>query len=293
MNRIPLRFLAVNSLAMLLIAAPAVAAAADKEVAHSFQVTIVGQLDMEVQGQKQKVDGDTELRYTWRRSGQERTLSFDAMALKLQVDGKEQMNTSMSRAKVVNIRQGEKSEVLFENAPEQAKKILQDSFGAPVCKLQVDESGKEVKREVVAGPGAQSLIVDPGMIANAVLFHPPFPVGKDEWEADTEVTMGKSGYAKGKLTYTKVAGGNKRQTVKVSGTLTNDSSKQPGTQQGVSGARYIVRGEQTYDPAQQEWVSGELTMDVSFQMTSDDKPIGSAKGQMTLSFEELAAKEKE
>jgi len=291
MNRIAPRFLAVSSLATFLIAASAVAAAADKEVAHSFQVTIVGQLDMESQGQRQKVDGDTELRYTWRRSGQERTLSFDAMALKLQVDGKEQMNTSMSRAKVVTIRQGEKSEVLFENAPEQVKKILQDSFDAPVCKLQVDESGKEVKREVVAGPGAQSFIVDPGMIANAVLFHPPFLVGKDEWEADTEVTMGKSGYARGKLTYTKVASGNQGQTVRVSGTLTNDSFKQPGTQQGVSGARYLVRGEQTYDPAQKEWASGKLTIDVSFQMTADDKPIGSAKGQMTLSFAKLPSNE--
>lgn len=188
----------------MLIPALAIAAAADKEVAHSFRVTIASQSDMEIQGQRQKLDGDTELHYTWRRGVRERALSFDTLTVKLKVDGKELMNTSMSRAKVVNIRQAEKDEVLLENAPEQAKKILQDSFGAPVCKLQVDESGNEVKREVVAGPGAKALI-DQGMIANALLFHPTFPVGKDEWEADREIPMGNGGYAKGKVTYTKRA----------------------------------------------------------------------------------------
>lgn len=291
MNRVPLRSLAVNSLAMLLIAAPTIAVAADNELAHSFQVTIVGQLDMESQGQRQKLDSEMGLRYTWRRSGKERALIFDELAIELKRDGTEMMNLRASRAKVVNMRQGAKDEVLFENAPENTKKILQDSFGVPVCKLQVDESGKAVKREVVAGPGAQSFIVDPGMIANALLFHPPFLLGKNEWEADTEVTMGRNGYARGKLTYTKVAGGNKGQTVKVSGTLTNDNFKQPGTQQGISGARYIVSGEETFDPSQQEWTSGKLTIDISFQMTENDKPIGSAKGQMTLSFEELANQE--
>ena len=37
----------------------------------------------------------------------------------------------------------------FEKAPADLKKMLQDSFSVPLCKLQVDENGKEVKRQVV------------------------------------------------------------------------------------------------------------------------------------------------
>jgi hypothetical protein len=289
MNHIPLRSLAVKSLTLLLLGAFALAAAQDKKADHSYKVTIASQMDMEAQGQKQKIDADTEIRYTWRRNGKERTLIFDSFSVRAKNDGKEMMNTTMSREKIVNIKQGEKEEMTIEKAPEQVKKMLQDSFGAPVCQLQVDENGKELKRENVSGPDAMRF-ADQGMIANALLFHPPYPAGKEEWEADSEISMGNGGFAKGKLTYKKIAG-KEVQLVKVSGTLTKDSYRQLGTPVTFKDVRYVINGEETYDPARQEWTSGKLAIDASFQMTMDDKPLGSAKGKMTLSFERLAGKE--
>lgn len=286
MNRSLVRFVGVVSLAALALGARA--RAAEPEAAgHSFKMTLASRMDMDAQGQKQKIDGDTELRYTWQRGGRERTLRFDATAAKMSVDGREVMNTTMSRAGVVNVRQVTKEEVPFDKAPPEVQKQLQDSFGAPVCKVQVDEEGKEVKRMVIAGPGARAL-VDNGMIANALLFHPPFPAGRDEWQADAELSMGNGGYAKGRLTYQKVPGGKGGQAVKVSGTLTNDGFLLPGTPLAFKAARYVVSGEQTYDAAQQDWVAGKLTIDVSFQMTLNNQPAGSAKGTMAVTFEKLA-----
>jgi hypothetical protein len=285
MNRRPFRFFGVVALAALAPAAPI--RAAEPEAGSSFKVALVSRMDMEVQGQKQKLDGDTELRYTWQRNGREKTLRLDRTAVKASMNGQEMMNTSMSRAGVVNVRQTTKDDVPFDKAPPELQKQLQDSFGAPVCKIVVDEEGKEVKRQVVAGPGAKPL-VDNGMIANALLFHPPFPAGRDEWQADTELSMGNGGYARGKLTYRKVPGGKGGQAVKVSGTLTNDAFPQPGTPLVIKAARYVVQGEQTYDPAQQEWVAGKLTIDVSFEMTANNQPLGSTKGTMGVTFERLA-----
>lgn len=172
MLRIPLRFIGVSCLAVLLISVFAMAADTDKEAAHFFNIKIASNVDMEIQGKKQKLDADTELHYTWKRSGRERALSFESALVRANMDGKQLMNIFMSRAKFTNTEQGKTDVVPVENAPEELKKMLQDSFDVPVCKCQVDENGREVKRTIVAGPGAKALI-DNGMIANAILFHPP------------------------------------------------------------------------------------------------------------------------
>ena len=58
------------------------AKADEPERRHSFQVTIAARMEMDVQGNKQIVDADTELRYTWTQSGKTRTLSFDSAQVK-------------------------------------------------------------------------------------------------------------------------------------------------------------------------------------------------------------------
>lgn len=158
--------------------ATATAAAADKDISHAFKITIASTTDKEVEGKKQTGTGDTEFHYTWRHRGRERVLIFDSVRIKGTTDGKQLMDFFMNRAKIVNSEQGKTKEVLFENAPTRMKQMLQDSFGVPLCVLEVDENGKEVKRTVVAGPGAQ-VLVDNGMIANALLFHPQYLGDRD------------------------------------------------------------------------------------------------------------------
>jgi hypothetical protein len=100
--------------------------------------------------------------------------------------------------------------------------------------------------------------------------------------------MGNGGFAKGKLTYTKTPSGKGLQSVKVSGTLTNAGFKIPNTPVAITTARYVVTGEQSYDPAKRNWVSGKLTIDLLYDMSADNKPIGDAKGQMIVTFEKVA-----
>jgi len=276
----------VLTLHAITTAAGALAAEADGGAVYSFKVTLASRVTMEVQGQKVGLTADTEVRYSWRRKDRERSLILDSVLIKAERDGIEIMNTFMSRGKLINIQQGRTNEITFAAAPDRLKSMLRESYGVPLCTLQVDEHGREVKRSVIAGQGAKD-IIDNGMIANALLFHPPFLRGEDEWSADTEVSMGNRGYAKGKLRYRKQTGGQSRQICKVSGTLANDRFKQPASPVTITNARYVVNGEQTFDPVVNEWTSGRLTMVYAHQMLADEKSVGSSQGTITASFERL------
>jgi hypothetical protein len=113
---------------------------------------------------------------------------------------------------------------------------------------------------------------------------------KNEWSAPTEVSMGNGGFAKGQLNYKKVEGGKNGQAVKVSGTLTNDGFAVPNSPLTMKSAKYVVDGVQTYDPAQKEWTSGKMNIDVSYEMAATGQPVGVAKGTMVVSLEKPSVK---
>jgi hypothetical protein len=282
----PLRQVAVAWLAAIFVGSVATAAEPGPEKTHHFKFTIAAKMDLVIEGKTQKLVTDTEFHYSWTQRGLERFLSLDSMRVKVVMDDKPMMDTFMSRAKFVDTRDGKTTEVPLEQAPEQLKKMLLDTFGVPVCAVELDESGNPVKRTLTAGPGAKAM-VDNGVVANGLLFHTPYRPGQDEWQADNEVTMGSGGFARGKLTYKKVPGDKDGQVFNVSGTLACDNFKVPGTPLTHTNARYVVSGQQRYDPAKKEWVSGQLKMDVSYQMAFDEKPVGSAKGAMTIALEEI------
>ena len=76
----------------------------------------------------------------------------------------------------------------------------------------------------------------------------------------------------------------------MSGTLSKDSYKLPEGPLTIKNAKYVVNGEQHFDPARREWVSGKLTIDVAYEMTDGDRAVASTKGAMVASFEELSPK---
>ena len=239
------------------------------------------------------IDGETIMGYTWKSRHLERTLTIDSLYVKVIQNGQEFVNAFMSRTRMTNTSKGETVVVNFENASEEQKRMLRNSFGVPVCKLLTDQRGKEIKRTLIAGPGAKGLI-DDTIIANAVLLHPMFPGTQDQWQADSIVSMGSGGFARGKLTYRKQAKGSAGQTrvnVSVSGTVTNDDFKRPGTSLTLKAVRYVVTGNQTYDTALREWVSGQLSFDISFQIEYNNMPMGSAKGKMQIVLEMLPLKQ--
>lgn len=257
---------------------------APKEAA--FMVTIKSNLLMAV-GQELKMDADTEFNYLWQRDGKVRTLLVNSAMVKILVGGMEQMNAKLSRVSLIDRSGGKMNEIKAADGPDQLRRMLTDSFGSPLCKIEVDAAGKELKRTIVAGPGAKELI-DGGMIANTTLFHPWYAADKDEWEANMEVSAGVS-VASGKATYTKVPGGKGGQAVKVAAILTIDGVKGPGGLT-IKNGKYVVSGEQTYDAARGEWIAGKLTLDISFKLNDGDKAIGGATGTMAVTFEMLPDK---
>jgi hypothetical protein len=258
------------------------AADSNKGPAYTFDLVITATMESRRTGKIQKMKANTEVRYTWQRVDRERTLSFDSMKLSTNLDGVETMDALLSRDKFMFKEGGDTREVAYADAPQKLKAQMEATFGSAVCKLLVDEDGKELKRTVLARKEAQSLIAN-GAITNAVLFHPPHPSGKKRWEVDGEFTMGNGAYAKGILTYRKRAETGAREQYEVKGTLTKDKVKGPGTL-ATKNVRYLVSGTNTYDTAVHEWVAGRLTADVSFEIVDGDKVMVNSKGTLVVTF---------
>ena len=202
-------------------------------------------------------------------------------------DGQEMVNSKMSRAGVFGTEGGKKISRKFEDSTKDQKKFLTDMFGSPICKIELDADGKEVKRTVVAGRGPVS-VLDTGLVANCRFFHPWYSPG-DEWRLNQEISSGEN-VAKGPVTYKKMPAGKAGlQVVKMIGTLTADGVKDSDGDT-VKDSKFTVSGEQTYDTTRKEWVAGKLRMDVAFKMARDDKEVGAAKGEMTMTFEMLPDK---
>jgi hypothetical protein len=256
------------------------------EPGQSFRVILLSQVDMDIPGASQKIDAKTELYYTWQQTKDERVLSFDSLMVQAHVNGKAAMDSFVSRDKFIDNQNGDKKEISFEKAPEALKAHLRDTYGAPICKIQVDQDGRELHRQMVAGPGARTTL-DQGIFAMALLFHSPFPKTQHEWSAPAEISMGNGGFVKGDLHYKKAADG---RTVAVKGTLTLEKQPVPGgSGLVIRNAVYEMAGDQLYDPEQNTWVSGNLRADISFKMTNGDAPLATAKGKIDSQFKKVSA----
>lgn len=256
-------------------------------VTNQFKLKFAAEMTMEGGGRTDIISGGAGFQYTWKRAGKERTLILSEMSLKTTVGDQDFSDVKMSRAGMFGIRNGKKVDLKYDELPEPAQKKLRDTFDTPLCKLEVDERGKEVKRTILAGKGAQ-IVIETGVITNTMLLHPPYYTDRDEWEVEG-VINDSQGDAKGKLTYKKVAGGKGRQLVKVSGVLNADGMKVNGMAT-IKDSKYVVTGTQTYDPDLKEWVEGKFDIDVTFAGVDDEKVVLNAKGKMKLTLELVAEK---
>jgi hypothetical protein len=284
MSRILPRYVGGIALALVLSSTLVEAAEVDRE--HSYELTIESHLEMDILGNKTRVDADTVLNYTWSQRGSERTLTADSMQVHGSHDGTELMNTFASREKWIDAAAGQEVAVTYEQAPDSLKQIMRDTFGAPIFKLQVTENGNRVNGEVIAGPGASNFITQKGLIAAARFFHPPFMYDQDQWSSKSEINMGYGGFAKGELSYEKIGAENGQQAVRVSGTLGNEAYEVTTKSMTIRNAKYDVRGEQRFALAEGEWVSGKIEMNISFELTSGERHVASAHGTMTLTLRE-------
>jgi hypothetical protein len=265
-------------------AAPAPKAAS----AHVYDIRVASVIEINLQGAIQKVEGDSHLQYSWSHEGNARTLIFHSVSVDAKANGRIVLGSTMSRDKLVTTQNGTRKEVAADDATPDQKRQLRGCFDVPLCRIQVDENGKELKREILAGDDA-GLMTEGGLISNAALFHSPFMRGMDSWKADAEVNTG-NGVAKGPLTYTKAPSENGRHVVKVSGTLINKEFRMPGKSVSMKDIQYIVTGEQTYDLHRADWIAGTLQMNLSLKMEGPNNAAGTGAGTLDWSFKALPEK---
>jgi hypothetical protein len=268
---------------------PLASTAGEAKDTESFRLTVREVVDYASEGKQKRWKSDTDIDYTLRRRGQEVRVIIDLIRLVVTTDAGEFGNVTLSRAGIIDIFAGKKKEIRFENAPEKTKARLKDSFGVPLCKITLDRDGREIKRVIIAGPGAKQTLEE-GRVAAARLFHAPFPAEKKRWTAPVELPMGNDTYARGELTYEKaLRDRDSRTTVNVSGSLVGDGAKLPGGAR-FKKARYDVKGEQVYDAASHEWSSGDLLATFLTETVLADGEVRSAKGTMRIKLQRNDAK---
>lgn len=256
-----IRQLGVSLLVLLSCAATSLA----EDFKYHFQLVA----DTAVEGDTPvKTSAKTDLYYSWDISKSDQTLALQSMKViatqKLNATQKEtKLETSMSRNRFT-FNDGTKSvDLAFDDAPAPLQTLLRDSFETPICKRKLDKHGG-FAIEIVAKEGAKTALNN-GAVANASLFHPYFPPDRDQWEADSEMSMGDGGYARGKLKYHKQTKNANQQQVTATGTLTCDQHQTSNPSTKITDARYVIHGEQTFDLKRQVWTAGKLT--ISMQMT--------------------------
>ncbi len=253
---------------------------------NKFKLGVDSDFTMQAGGQSETLKAYSGFEYQWKTEGSTRTLALFTLEVDMKAGNRQLMKTTMSRAGMFGVQAGRKLNIPFEEAPEELQTLLRDTFETPLCKIEVDANGKELKRTILAKPGAK-IAIDTGMIANATFFHPPYFADKEQWETESSVSAGQ-GLATGTVTLKKVAGGREGQTVQATGILHADNVKAEGG--GViKDAKYNLKGALLYDTQRKEWTSGTADVDVTFQLVTGDQTVD-AKGTMKLKFEALPDK---
>jgi len=263
--------------------------AEERQYRVTIQSTCTAQMP---DGQKNLIDSDASFRYTWRFRGREAELLLHEIGDRTRLNGQPMVESNRSRDRF-HARRGEQVVVdaTFDTADEQLREVLRDSFDCPLCKVALDEEGREVARSITAGPGAQ-MVLDDGIIANARLFHGPFAPGKKRWESPAEISMGQGRFARGTLRYELLGqpAGNVKPpgqvAVKVSGELTGGGEVGAGRRDSVT---YRLAGTQVYDKDLGRWRSGRFDVAMSSQIAAGEQKIvatGTTKIEMDLLPEE-------
>lgn len=270
------------TLALLLLAPLAVRPARGDDAARPYTLTIASDLQIKAQDQPKPEDlhAMTTLDYALAVQGQTREVTIQAVAVRAQIGDKDLSDSRMDR-RGVSIKVGEQpvSDVSYEQAPDPLKAVL-DDFDRPAASYTLDAEGGEASQKLLIKP--DSSLVENGLIALTRLFHVRFPKDEDRWESPASVSLSSGQFARGPLTYEKAgADADGRVTVKVSGTLKAEGKLGAGE---IRNGVYKVSGTQIYDPTLHEWVSGDLALDVTFDLATPGEPLTSANGTMKVSL---------
>jgi hypothetical protein len=265
------------------------------ETSFPFKVTLLGDVAMTIDGQKQAMITDSSFTYLIKRRENEVELTCNGMKVTAKMNGTLLMDSMMTHDRFY-FKQADKDAVdLTRDNFNDGLKVLTDAYGSPLCTITIDENGREVKRVETSNPGADNMKQN-GFIANMRMFHAPFVAAEKSWKAPGVFSMGNGGYARGELEYSKVgepedSPDGPRVKVKVSGILTCAEHKPPNNPLTTKNARYEVEGTQIYAVKIRDWESGELNIKISAKLNANEgaEVNGEMNGTMKARLERLPA----
>ncbi len=172
------------------------------------------------------------------------------------------------------------TEILFDNAPLPLQQALL-SYDTPILLITHDATGKETARKSLARGQLRQHLTE---LAETILsIHAPFPESEATWNVPAKLALATGNAATGILTFEK-AGPPSAATapvkVKVSGEL-----NAAGTigQAKVKNGRYVIQGEQTYDPIGNAWKAARWQIALTMELTDlKDQPFGTSSGTLEL-----------
>src|SRR5271165_6184592 len=164
----------ISCFTIIVVGAASLCAEPDSASAR-FRLSLKANSKADIHGKSLPMETDCTLDYTLRRKGQEVEVLMDSMSVRTKEDGKERIDALMSRERVRTVKDGKVEEdVARQDMTERQRKAMDEMFGTPLCKIEIDEEGKELKRTVIPGPAA-NVFAPNGGIANTRLFHVAFP----------------------------------------------------------------------------------------------------------------------
>lgn len=256
---------------------------------NRFELKISSLGKIEFPGKSQTIGAFSEFTYSLIQTGNSVSLLLHGMSVSITNDALGTETIRVSRAGFANDKAGKINRVAFDEAPPPLRKMLTDTFDTVLCVITVDRHGAEVKREIVAGPGAANAL-NSGAILNARLFHAPFLESKTEWNAERELSAGAGRIPRGQVAFEREAskspGASKFVPVRVSGTLMLKEDQAGGPVQ-VKNAVWKLTGSQLFNSEIKEWESGSMAITYSHDVESGGTNVGSSSGRMQILLKRL------
>lgn len=283
--------------ACVLLTCAAFVHAEDSAEVFRFKLTLTNRADMEIDGKRHKVGTETVINYRRQRQGHDVNVICDSIAVKNTSDGATAYEGYMDRTKTVFTGPNNKKQEITTEQDAALRKTLEASFGTILAKLELDDDGADAKKSINNDPAAKDFVAS-GMVTNCLLFHAAYPADKPKWTRAIEYSMLGGGAATGELTYEKQADaasntgspGDSSEhlpTVKVTGTLKAPYLRDSFGRIMARNIQVEIQGQQTFDPATKEWISGTHTATVVFSLQDGDRGATAAKSVTEIRLERI------
>jgi hypothetical protein len=254
-----------------------------------YRADLKGILDIHgPEGRRKEIATRVKLSFRWQWTAAQRALVLTDMHNRQSTNGVEQMNNRMCRDRYEETRDGSIVTVKAKDCPAALQLILRDSFEVPLCTIAVDRSGVQVERHVSSAPGAGPTLSQ--AVIDLVALLPPLAATKPEYTVRTGVNSGVGVILEGEVKYTRMVADKPGQTRwQVSGQLARENFLLPGVPT-PSTVRGTVSGILNYDDTTHQLLSGDCTLDLTYETIKDGKRIGSARGGMTVHVRQASEK---